>query len=165
VPRGELQQSRLRAPANTDVDGGREPIDSLRDHPRLLRTQLTRRERRGDRRVLLECPAERQVASRLVLGHPRLYGQPRRRVAQTVLLAHVVRGGQHPSRQCVELRTGLGQRHQRRLLLPHRHEGRLDRRDALERSLEVSGTPDDGMHGTTSSHALTGHRPGSGAER
>ena len=121
--------------------------------------------------VLLERPAEGQVATRLASGRPRPDRQPRRSVAQPVLLAHVGGGGQHPSGQCVELRAGLDQRHQRRLLLPHRHERRLDRRDALHRGLDVGGTADDGMH---SIHRMQwGHLlarahwtpPGSGAER
>ena len=67
------------------------------------------------------------------------------------------------SDQRVELRPRLGQRHQRRLLLPRRHEGRLDRGHTLERVTEVGGTLDDRMHSPPSS---TAHRPrpGSGAE-
>ena len=165
VPGGKLQQGGLCEPANIKVDVRRERVDRLDDDSCLLRTERTRRQRLSDVRVLLERPAEREVATCLTPSCPRPDRQPRRGVAQPVLLAHVVGGGEHRRGERVELGAGLGQGHQRRLLLPHRHERRLDRRDALQGGLDVGGTADDGMH---SGHLLARAHwtpPGSGAER
>ena len=133
VVAGEAQQRRLRPPPGLFVDVDRQRVDRLHDHARLLGPKCTGGQRRGHLRVRLQRPAQRQVASRLALRRTCLDREPCSNIAQTVRLAHVVRGGKHPGRERVQLRPGLGQRDQRGLLLRGAHERRLHAAGSLQR--------------------------------
>ena len=77
-------------------------------------------QRLRDQRVLLQCPAQRQVAPGRTAGGAGLDRQPRGRVPQALLLTDLVGGREHPHRERVELRARLGQRDQRGPLLLER---------------------------------------------
>ena len=66
---------------------------------------------------------------------PPVVGEPGRSVACAVLGRHVVGGSQHPHPQLLDTVDRGAERQQRSLLLPDRHEQRIDLCDIAQRAV------------------------------